>query len=261
MRDVVRIVVAFPLLTQAQGDGGNALALAHRLRLRGVASEVVVHDDGPLPACNVLLLGGLDEDGLGELADRLRHSGLLERVGPGCLVLAVNAGYVVLGEQFEDADGHVRPGLGVLPVSFTRGVEVTAPVVAEAGVPGVPTVSAYESHVSLAHPQPHAQPWLVVTSGAAPRPEGVVAGSVIGTFLHGPVLARNPLLADHLLGQVLGAPLAPAAEGWAGEVRRQRSAEDLADPTGWGGLRYGRPHWRQSLRRLTRASAGRRPQR
>jgi CobQ-like glutamine amidotransferase family enzyme len=248
----VRIVEVFPLLTQAQGDGGNALALAHRLALRGLASEVAVHDDGSLPPCEVLLLGGLDEDGLPELADRLRAAGLLERVAEGCLVLAVNAGYVVLGEEFEDPAGAVRLGLGVLPVSFTRGAEVTAPVVAEAGVPGVPTISAYESHVSQARPGPHAQPWVVVTSAGTPRPEGVVAGPVIGTFLHGPVLARNPLLADHLLGQVLGSPLPPAPEGWAGEVRRQRSTEDLADPTGWGGLRYGRPHWGDGLRRLVR---------
>jgi CobQ-like glutamine amidotransferase family enzyme len=57
-----------------------------------------------------------------------------------------------------------------------------------------------------------------------------VAGRVLGTYVHGPLLAWNPALADHLLGMLLGAPLAPLADepGFAAAVRARRMAEARA---------------------------------
>jgi CobQ-like glutamine amidotransferase family enzyme len=78
-----------------------------------------------------------------------------------------------------------------------------------------------------------------IGNGDKDRTEGVVSGHVIGTYLHGPVLARNPELADVLLEWVLGRNLEPLGSGSAGELRDQRIKEDRTDPTGWGGRQYG----------------------
>ena len=69
---------------------------------------------------------------------------------------------------------------------------------------------------------------------------GAGQGHVIGTYLHGPLLARNADLADLLLGWATGAPLDPASSPTTDALRAQRIAEDRADPSGWGGRLYGR---------------------
>jgi CobQ-like glutamine amidotransferase family enzyme len=60
-----------------------------------------------------------------------------------------------------------------------------------------------------------------VGNGAGESVEGAVQGSIIGTYLHGPVLALNPALADYLLGQVVG-PLPMMDDRLAEEFRANR---------------------------------------
>jgi CobQ-like glutamine amidotransferase family enzyme len=62
---------------------------------------------------------------------------------------------------------------------------------------------------------------------AADGTEGAIDGSVIGTYPHGPVLARNPALADHVLQLALGQELAPLPRPEIDELRRQRLAAVL----------------------------------
>ncbi len=238
-----RIVVAYPLLTEAQADEGNALALQHRLSLRGKACSVEIVDAGSLPPADVVLIGGLDEGDLAGLVARLDGGGIRQHVRSGGLVLAVNGGFVVLGERFEDASGRERDGLGLLPVRFSRGREITRPVVARSTLSGVPELSAYESHCSIPSAVPEGQAFAVHTSPAVVT-DGAVAGKVFGTFLHGPLLARNAGLADALIVRASGVALPDAPGGWAEKVRQGRGAQDRLDPTGWAGMRYGR-----SLRR------------
>lgn len=247
MTAALTIAVAYPLLTPAQADEGNALALAYRLRLRGIPSRIVVVDEGPLPPADIVIVGGLDEAGLPGLADALRTGGLMSLVADGAVVVGINAGYVVLGYDFEDDRGRTHSGLGLLDVSFVQGPSMTRPVVAECLLDGVPTLSAYTSHGSIAIGGSTLRPLARYTLPAGGADEGGVADRVLGTFLHGPVLARNPRLADSVLSWALGSPLAPAPEGWAGHVRRQRISEDVDDPTGWGGLVYSRPTLRKVL--------------
>jgi len=168
-------------------------------------------------------------------------------VAEGSGVFAVNAGFVVLGTTYVDHVGHRREGLGILDVAFSRGDAVNAPVVVDCRWPEVPTISAYESHLSSVEPSSlrRGDTRELRREG---RVLGITDGATVGTFLHGPVLGRNQLLADAFLRRCAGIELAPAPEGWAGAVRMQRIREDLADPTGWGGVRYGKP-LRSRLRR------------
>ena len=64
-----------------------------------------------------------------------------------------------------------------------------------------------------------------VGNGVGDGTEGVVQGSVIGTYMHGPALARNPELADHLLATALGVEsLAPLDLPEVDRLRRERLA-------------------------------------
>ena len=257
----LRIAHLYPLSTAVQGDQGNALVLAHRARLRGIETVVTAVHDGPVPPAEILLLGGVDDAGMPVLRRRLTDGGLTHRVAEGAVVLAVNAGYQVLGHTYVTPDGTQHDGLGLLDVTCGRAPTLLASPVVTRPRPdlGLPAMSAYESHAGTTVVGPDAEPFaqLELGHGNDGRSEGARNGQVLGTYLNGPVLARNAELADLLLSWALGAPLAPVASPTSDALRAQRIAEDLADPTGWGGRQYGkaRPR-RRVVPRARRVGAG-----
>src|SRR5205807_9318602 len=118
------VALLYPELLGTYGDGGNAMVLHQRLRWRGIPAEVIDITAGePVPtSCQVYLMGG-GEDGPQALAVReLRASRALVRaVDAGAAVLAVCAGYQILGRHFLGPDGRPHAGLGLLDCSTERG--------------------------------------------------------------------------------------------------------------------------------------------
>jgi lipid II isoglutaminyl synthase (glutamine-hydrolysing) len=217
---------------------------------------VTHHDPGPLPNADIHVIGGLEDDHQPELATRLPGGGLGRVVGDGAVVLAVEAGYQVLGTRFQDADGSHHDGIGLLDVASSwderaEGLAITRP---EATL-GLPAMSGYGCHHRRrclgAGVRPLAALELGVGDGGSPPGDGAVAGTVVGTYQHRPMLPRNPEVTDLLLSWAVGRPLEPAGAGYGGELRRQRIAEDRRDPSGWGGRVYGRP---QLFKRGVRAA-------
>jgi CobQ-like glutamine amidotransferase family enzyme len=99
-------------------------------------------------------------------------------------------------------------------------------VVSVCELPGVGTLTGFENHRGVTRLAPGTRPLARVVRGAgngtSDRSDGVLAGSVIGTYLHGPVLARNPALADEVLRRVLGRNLPPLEVPDQDSVRRAR---------------------------------------
>ena len=233
MAEQVGIALLYPELLGTYGDGGNAAVLAARLRWRGIQSEVVEVTAGdPVPAgCQLYLMGG-GEDGPQALAVReLEASGALPRaVEGGAAVLAVCAGYQVLGREFLGPDGSAHPGLGLLDCSTTRGKgprRVGEMVVEPDPGLDLPTLTGYENHAGVTTLGPGARPLGQVVVGrgndGGDGSEGIVSGRVLGTYLHGPVLARNPALADLVLSWVVG-PLEPLDDSETEALRGERIA-------------------------------------
>ena len=243
------IVLVYPELLGTYGDRGNALALAHRAGLRGMKTDIVeVPLGGTLPATgDVYLLGG-SEDAAQLLALRTL---LEEGSGPRALAearacLAVCAGFQLLAREFSVGDGAPEPGLGLLDVACRRlpGPRAVGEVVAvPTGIRGLPMLTGYENHQGDALVGPGARPLARVLHGVGNghhRTEGAVQGEparLIGTYLHGPVLVRNPALADHLLERSVGH--LPAVQD---EAVEQLRAERLAALH--VGRRSGRAHHR-----------------
>jgi CobQ-like glutamine amidotransferase family enzyme len=229
--DRVAIALLYPELLGTYGDGGNALVLAQRLRWRGIPAEVVDVTAGesvPL-SCQVYLMGG-GEDGPQALAVRdLRAGRALQRaIDAGATVLAVCAGYQILGRQFVGPGGRPHAGLGILDCATDRGPgprRVGELVVEPRAGLGLPTLTGYENHAGITTLGAGARPLGTVLVGhgndAGDGTEGVVSGHVVGTYLHGPVLARNPALADLLLSWVVG-PLAPLDDPEVDALREER---------------------------------------
>jgi hypothetical protein len=150
----------------------------------------------------------------------------------GAVLLAIDAGFQVAGRTFVDPECGEHDGLGLLDVRSSRGAFVDGAVVGTLTfVPGLPELAGFESHRGRSVVGPDAVPFARLEvgtgNGGEPATDGAVAGRVIGTYVHGPLLAWNPALADHLLGMLLGAPLAPLADepDFAAEVRARRMAE------------------------------------
>lgn len=238
----VRIGLVLPDVMGTYGDDGNSLVLRQRLRWRGYDAEIVritLEDEVP-DSCDLYTVGG-GEDAAQKLASRhlTASPGLQRAVERGAPVLAICAGMQVFGEWFVVSDGSRAPGLGLLDVTTTPqasrsiGELVVAPQVAGLTQP----LTGFENHMGATVLGPDAAPLGRVTSGvgngvpagqqvpAGGLVEGVVQGSIIATYMHGPALARNPELADLLLCRALGVDSLPPVEVPAVEqLRRERIA-------------------------------------
>jgi CobQ-like glutamine amidotransferase family enzyme len=93
---------------------------------------------------------------------------------------------------------------------------------------GVPRLTGFENHQGVTRLGPGVAPLASVVTGVGngDGTEGAFAGRIIGTYLHGPVLVRNPGLADLLLTWAAGPlpPLQAADEEWTLRLREQRLA-------------------------------------
>jgi lipid II isoglutaminyl synthase (glutamine-hydrolysing) len=148
------------------------------------------------------------------------------------VVFAVCAGLQIVGETFADKDDRAVPGLGLLDCRTVKTDEPRAVgelLIEASGT--LPRLTGFENHGARTRLGPHARPLGRVVAGVGcdggevvvPRDPG--GGKVLGTYLHGPALARNPALADLLLSWVLGvepATLAPLDDTDADRLRADR---------------------------------------
>ncbi len=234
------VVVVYPDLLGTYGDGGNGVVLAQRAAWRGIPVDLVAApSDRPLPAGDLYCLGGGEDGPQVRAAGSLREDGGLGRaVDRGAAVLAVCAGYQIVGQAYPGADGRPRPGVGLLDVVTTKGAgrRAVGEVLAEPvdGGPGaaagaaLPTLTGFENHGGVTVVGPGARPLARVAAGvgngSGDGAEGAWCRRVVGTYLHGPVLARNPVLADLLLGWATGSPLAPLDDREEAALRTERLA-------------------------------------
>jgi len=229
----LRLVWVYPDLLSTYGDRGNLLVLSRRAALRRIEVEpVLVNSDEPVPAQgDIYLLGGGEDLPQILAANRLHADGGLARAADrGAAIFAVCAGYQVLGASFGGVDGEPVTGLSILDISSGRGQRRgVGELVAEADPDlGVPRLTGFENHQGITRIGAGARPLAKVTLGVGngDGTEGAYAGHVLGTYMHGPALARNPGLADLLLSWVVGQlpALSPEDEDWARQLRAERLA-------------------------------------
>jgi CobQ-like glutamine amidotransferase family enzyme len=236
----LRLVWVYPDLLSTYGDQGNVIMLARRAQLRGIATEVVsVRSDRPVPTGgDIYLLGGGEDRPQVIAARRLRADGGLARAADaGAVVLGVCAGYQLMGEEFAGDGGQPVAGLGLLDVRSERGEhravgeiatqlvpDLAADIIAnEAPAAAIRSLTGFENHQGLTHHGPGVRPLARTLTGIGngDGTEGAYRDRLFGTYLHGPVLVRNPALADHLLTLALGHSLPPVAS-WADRLHQER---------------------------------------
>jgi lipid II isoglutaminyl synthase (glutamine-hydrolysing) len=226
----LRLVWIYPDLLSTYGDRGNLLILARRADLRGLPVECAeVRSDQAMPAeGDIYLLGGGEDGPQALAAQRLIADGGLHRaISSGAVVFAVCAGYQLLGGSFF-AKGAKCAGLDILDLHSDRGPSRAVGELAGQIDPalGLPPLTGFENHGGRTHLGTGVKPLAQVTTGIGNdgQTEGAWQGKVLGTYSHGPALARNPAIADLLLTWATGTVLEPIDDRWPDRLRAERLA-------------------------------------
>lgn len=212
----LRIAHLYPEAMNLYGDMGNIRVLQRRAQWRDLAVAVDAISVGPAALDRYDLIffgGGQDRDQtriFRDFADHKRAS--LERaVADGAAVLAVCGGYQLLGHRYVDADGCELEGLSLLDLTSKAGDDRwigNVVIEADDSLDLEPrTLVGFENHGGRTMLGAGLRPLGRVLVGGGNNGsdggEGVVEGTVVGTYLHGSLLPKNPALADWLLRAAL----------------------------------------------------------
>jgi lipid II isoglutaminyl synthase (glutamine-hydrolysing) len=211
----IRVAHLYPEYLNIYADRGNIAVLDRRARLRGHELELtgIAPGDRLDPAAaDLLYIGGGQDREQALIAPDLAARGdeIAAAVAGGTAVLAVCGGYQLLGRGYRGRDGSWLPGAGVFPLETVAGEKrLIGDVLLDVslGEGRSFTVAGFENHAGRTLLDHGATPLGRVVAGhgndGTSGFEGCRVGAAIGTYLHGPLLPRNPALADWLLSQAL----------------------------------------------------------
>ena len=263
----LRLVHLFPDVLRFYGDGGNVNTLVARATARSIDLTVIPVPVGAhsIPSADIVFVGGGQDAEQVTVARELERLGrqLTDLVAEGTALLAVCGGFQNLGRSYRTSAGTELPCPGLLPVTTDAAVvgpRLVGPVVAHLAseLPAMParTVVGFENHGGRTSLDPGARAFATIeighgnddrdhTEGVLLLPgEGGLRGLRIGTYLHGPLLPRNPHIADAVLSAAVAggagfAELAPLDDRFEWEAhehaveRIRRSADDDRHVPGW----------------------------
>jgi CobQ-like glutamine amidotransferase family enzyme len=226
---VLRVAHLYPRLMNIYGDRGNIMCLQHRCAARGIGFELVelgVGDRFDPDAHDLVFAGGAQDREQRTVAGDLlntKAAALRDAVQSGTALLAVCGAYQLFGLYYRDGTGAELPGAGIFDLHTEHPGEgarrCIGNIVIEWEAPhGRQTVVGFENHGGRTHLGPNARALGRVRSGHGNNGEdgfeGAVYRNAIGTYMHGSLLPKNPVLADHVLALALerrypGIALAP----------------------------------------------------
>lgn len=234
----LRICHLYPDIMNLYGDRGNVLAITKRLEWYGIGFElleVTLGDDVEFGECDLVLFGGGQdreqrlvcsdlETGCSHLAMGKKRDSLRAALEEGVACLGVCGGYQLLGRYYKTASGDVLPGVGILDVwTEGGGTRLIGNIVAESDIltdvendvaaaadgfergDATLTLVGFENHSGRTYlgSSPGVRPLGRVRAGfgnnGVDGTEGAVYKHVIGTYMHGALLPKNPWLADLLI--------------------------------------------------------------
>ena len=233
------VVIAhlYPRELNIYGDVGNIISLRKRLEWRGFAATVRSVDVGEafdFAEADIVFGGGGQDSGQLVISDDLYSRGeeLRRLAADGAPMLVVCGAYQLFGRGFTTLEGREIPGIGVFDARTTGSrvrmignISVDSPFGSLVG---------FENHSGQTVLELGQAPLGAVTKGYGnnreSRQEGAIRGNAIGTYMHGPVLPKNPRLADHLILTALRrrhgvtelAPLDDALEAHAATTAQSR---------------------------------------
>jgi CobQ-like glutamine amidotransferase family enzyme len=200
---MIRLCQLYSDILSTYGDRGNILYLEYWFQALGIPCQTVCHQyQQPIPEADVYVFGGgqdsaqrlVAQDFLGEAGERLR------RFLPDHFCLAICGGYQLLGHYYIPNNGPILMGLKYLPIGTVAGSERLVGPVAITRQFGRQrrTIVGFENHSGRTVYLEPAEPLGRILAGGGNNDvdgtEGIIYQKIIGTYLHGPILPRNPHL-------------------------------------------------------------------
>ena len=211
------IVHLYPELLNLYGDGGNVAILADRARRRGIAVEIVRVRHGQkvdLDNADIVFLGGGPdrEQHLASIDLHAQADSLRAYVEDDGVLLAICGGYQILGREWLLGD-EIVPGLGIVDITTRRAEggshnRLVGNIALHSTLASMPVVG-YENHAGRTFLGAGCQPFGRVVgahgkgNNDTDKADGIRYRNVVGTYLHGPLLAKNPEVADQLIQRAL----------------------------------------------------------
>jgi CobQ-like glutamine amidotransferase family enzyme len=201
----LRIMCLYPNEMNIYGDHGNLLTLQKRAQWHGFATEYIQHEHGKKfdDSADIIIGGGGQDSGQDKIQDDLLKNGaiLRELAAKGVPMLMICGLYQLFGHYFETHAGHHIDGIGLFDAWTKAGpTRLIGNVIIETPLG---EVVGYENHSGLTHLNKNQAPFGRVVKGdgnnGSDGTEGARAHNAIGSYLHGPILPKNPQLADELI--------------------------------------------------------------
>lgn len=210
----LNILHLYPEQMNLYGDRGNVLALSQRARWREIPSAIVTREVGePIDwdMVDLVFMGGGEDTHQSLIAADFVEMApeLVARLQDGMPMLAICGAFQLLGRSYQAADGRELPGIGFLDAYTKAGTKrAIGDVVVQTTLDIKPrTLVGFENHGGRTYLGAATQRLGVVQLGqgnnGVDQSEGAVQDHVIGTYLHGSLLPKNPHLADLLLSWAL----------------------------------------------------------
>lgn len=208
----LKIYHMYPDLLNLYGDLGNVTCLSRRCQWRGIDAEVVgfsMNNEVPLEDGDIFFIGGGSDRGQNIVYSHLLkyRKEMGDLIEDGSPVLAICGGYQLLGEKYIDAEGNDVPGLGIFDyhTKSEEGRLIGNIIIKNSLGLNPETLVGFENHGGRTYHEHQSLGKVVVGYGnnGKDHEEGMVYQNCIGTYLHGPLLPKNPHLADHLILKAL----------------------------------------------------------
>lgn len=218
----INILHLYPKEMNLYGDHGNVLALVRRCEWRGIDTRVISYEPGDeIPEdVDIIFGGGGQDSGQSKIEDDLRKIApkLKEMIDGGTPALVICGVYQLFGKYFHTHEDKMIDGIDVMDLYTEAGpARLIGNITIES--PDFGEVVGYENHSGLTYIGDKSAAFGKVVVGAGNNSsdgtEGMVYKNCIGTYLHGPILPKNPKVADWIIAKALerktGAPadLAP----------------------------------------------------
>lgn len=207
---VYKILYLYPDLLDLYGDSGNIEVLKYRLNKRGIECIVdtysILEDKPNFSDYNLIFMGGGADREQSILSDDLvkYKDDIVKAISSGTFVLLICGGYQLFGKYYKDADGNVIDGLGIFDyytISAGKRNRNIGNIVIESILDGESyKIIGFENHGGVTYDVSNSFGKILYKNPNNDSDyEGFMLNNVIGTYLHGPLLSKNPNLADYII--------------------------------------------------------------
>ena len=207
---VYKILYLYPDLLDLYGDSGNIEVLKYRLEKRGIKCQVdtysILEDKPNFSDYNLIFMGGGADREQSILADDLAKckDDIIKAINDGVFVLLICGGFQLFGKYYKDADGEIIDGLGIFDyytVSGGKRNRNIGNIIIESNIDGEDyKIIGFENHGGITYDIDSSFGKILYKNPNNTYDfEGFMLENVIGTYLHGPLLSKNPKLADYII--------------------------------------------------------------